>query len=375
MRRAAIVSFRLRMTDGVSVVAAGWERALRRIGFDVVTVAGEGPVDRLVPGLAIDAPEPPERHEVEEALAAADLVVVANLCTIPRNLAASRVVAAVLAGRPAILHHHDPPWQRAEHLHVRELPADDAAWRHVALNELTRRQLATRGIEAEVVPNGFPPSLGGDRAGTRAALGIDDGERLVLHPVRAIARKNIPAAIAVTEAIGGIYWLTGQAEDGYDAELARLLRAARCPVLHAPPPAGRSIHDAYAACDVVVFPSTWEGFGNPAIEAALHRKPAVVGRYPVADELRRLGFRWFDPDDPASLERLLMNPERLRKVCDHNQAIARASFSEEQVVELLAGIVGSLGLLPIRWQPVRATWSSATTATPSAGEPLSSSPA
>ena len=36
-----------------------WSRALEALGFDVRTVAGRGPVDRLVPGLAIDATAPP----------------------------------------------------------------------------------------------------------------------------------------------------------------------------------------------------------------------------------------------------------------------------------------------------------------------------
>ena len=95
------------------MVADSWARALAELGFAVTTVAGEGPVDRLVPGLAIDAVEPPTAGEVADALADADLVVVENLCTIPLNLPAARVVAATLRGRPAILHHHDPPWQRA----------------------------------------------------------------------------------------------------------------------------------------------------------------------------------------------------------------------------------------------------------------------
>ena len=109
MSRGAIVSFRLGLSDGVSIVARLWQKMLADIGFDMVTVAGEGPVDRLVPGLGIDQLDGPDPEVFAAAVAGADLVVVENLCTIPLNLPAARTVARALAGRPAILHHHDPP--------------------------------------------------------------------------------------------------------------------------------------------------------------------------------------------------------------------------------------------------------------------------
>ena len=111
---AAIVSFRLGGTDGVAVEARKWSGALSALGFDVRTVAGEGPVDRLVPGLAMGADSPPEPSDVARALEDADLVVVENLCSLPLNPRAAAVVAAALRNRPAVLHHHDLPWQRAQ---------------------------------------------------------------------------------------------------------------------------------------------------------------------------------------------------------------------------------------------------------------------
>src|SRR5262249_13144438 len=138
-----------------SIVAATWSRALTDLGFDVRTVAGDGPVDVTVPGLAIEATRPPTEAEVRDALAGADLVVVENLLSIPLNLGASRVVAAVLAGRPALLHHHDPSWQRERFAHIPELPPRDDAWRHVTINDLTRRQMRERGIEATTIYNAF----------------------------------------------------------------------------------------------------------------------------------------------------------------------------------------------------------------------------
>jgi len=343
MPRAAIVSFRLGGTDGVAIVAESWRRALQGLGFDVTTVAGEGPVDVLVPGLAMEATDPPPDGAIRAALAGFDLVVVENLCTIPLNLRAARQVAAALAGRPAILHHHDPPWQRDEWAHVTELPPTDPAWRHVAINELTRRELAVRGIEATTIYNGFdvdePP---GDRTMTRVALGVGPTQRLLVHPVRAIPRKDVPAAIRLAERLEATYWLLGPPELGYAYDLAVALDRARCPVIHQPSPG--TMADAYAAADAVAFPSTWEGFGNPPIEAAIHHRPVAVGPYPVGDELRALGFRWFPTEDPTPLDGFLHHPDAT--LLEENHELARRHFSQARVEADLRALLDGAGWWP-----------------------------
>lgn len=338
----AIVSFRLGLTDGVSVAAQGWQRVLDDLGWATVTVAGEGPVDRVVAGLALSAVEAPTRADVEAALADADVVLVENLLSIPMNLPASRVVGDVLRGRPAILHHHDPPWQRPHYAHVEELPPDDPSWRHVTINRLTADQFAERGMEAVVVYNGFDTRQpAGNRERTRQGLGVADDEVLVAHPVRAIPRKGVPTAVALTEALGGVYWLPGPAEDGYGDELSAVLSAARCRVLRRPV---TDMADLYAACDLVAFPSTWEGFGNPPIEAAIHRRPVAVGPYPVAEELRGLGFRWLDAARPADVaEALAAGPG---SDLDHNHDLAEQHFSLSALRRGVADLLATAG-----WRP------------------------
>ena len=142
-----MVSFRLGGEDGVAIEAAKWAGALGLLGWTVRTVAGAGPVDTVLPGLTMDAPEPPSRSEVDGALADADLVIVENLLSLPLNPGAAAVVATACAGRPTVLHHHDLPWQRPHLAHLPP-PPDDAAWAHVTINELSRVELATHGIAA-----------------------------------------------------------------------------------------------------------------------------------------------------------------------------------------------------------------------------------
>jgi glycosyltransferase involved in cell wall biosynthesis len=333
-RVAAIVSFRLGGFDGVAVEAAKWGWALEQLGFSVRTVAGEGSVDHLIAELAAGVglngvdPPPIDSSALERALEGADLVVVENVLSLPLNPAAARALATQLRGRPAILRHHDLPWQR-DHFKACPPPPQDPAWRHVTINEHSRRELEERGIPATTIANAFDPHpRAGDRDSTRTAMGVTDDrdDWLVVQPTRAIARKGVPAGLALAEALGATYWLLGPAEEGYGAELARLLDAATVPTRHAPI---ARIEDAYAASDVVVFPSLEEGFGNPPVEASLHRRPVAVGPYQVGRELAAVGFRWLDVADHEAVRSFLRSPDT--RLLDHNEHIARTQFSLEQL--------------------------------------------
>jgi glycosyltransferase involved in cell wall biosynthesis len=340
---AAIVSFRLGGSDGVSIEAAKWAVALGQLGWSVVTVAGAGPVDILLPGLAMEAAEAPTRLEVTDALAPADLVVVENLCSLPLNPAAAAMVASVCAGRHTVLHHHDLPWQRPHLAHL-PAPPDDGRWAHVTINGLSRTQLAEHGITATTIYNTFDPNPEpGDRAPTRELLGVAEGTRLLLQPTRALPRKNVSGALALAAAVNGTCWILGPAEDGYGPELDRLVGAARCPVIlgtGGSPAVG--IADAYAACDAVLLPSTWEGFGNPSVESATHRRPLAIGPYQVAAELKAFGFRWFESAVPGPLAHWLEHPDPA--LLDHNQQVAARHFNVADLPGRLAAVLAQLGV-------------------------------
>jgi len=354
---AALLSFRLGGSDGVAVEAAKWRHSLEVLGHTTYTVAGSGPVDVTVPGLAIGADDGPTRAEVEDALDRADLVVVENLCSLPLNPVAGHVVAAVLAGRPALFHHHDLPWQRPQFAH-HPPPPDDSRWRHVTINELSRGELALRGIEATTVYNSFsiPAATGGtpftgaprDEATNRlrSALGTGPDTRLVLQPTRALDRKNVSGGLATAAQLGATFWLLGPAEDGYGPELERLVSGASCPVVLGVPDAitggtgtdgSLGIEDAYRMCDVVALPSTWEGFGNPSVESATHRRPLVIGPYPVAAELAAFGFDWFGLDEVDRLDAWLVDPDL--ELLEHNLGVARSNFSLDDLPRRVAAVL------------------------------------
>jgi glycosyltransferase involved in cell wall biosynthesis len=338
----------------VSIEAAKWQWALGRLGHTTYTVAGSGPVDETVSGLAIDDRDPPAVDRLAAALSRADLVVVENLLSLPLNQPAWDAAGEVLAGRPALLHHHDLPWQRPQFVgHVP--PPDDPAWRHITINERSRRELGSYGIAARTIYNSFEVPPPGRRPAwpdrsergraLRVALGIRPAERLVLQPTRALARKNVAGGLRAAAELGAVYWLLGPAEDGYGPELHRLMTAAPCPVRHGLPdvagPDGTpwTVDDAYQACDVVALPSTWEGFGNPSLESVTHRRPLLIGPYPVADELLAFGFRWFRLDDVVGLDDWMDHPDA--SLVENNLDVARANFS--------------LGDLPVRIGEVLAT--------------------
>lgn len=323
----------------MAVEVAKWQRAFGGLGWTVRTVAGSGAADHLIAGLSLDAAAPPDVGELADALRDADLVVVDNLCSIPLNPSAASAVTSVLEGRPTILRHHDLVWQHPKWNRAGWTVPDDPTWQHVVINDLSRSQMAERGLAATTVYNAFELIGPGEREATREAMGVGQGERLLLHPTRAIARKNIPEALWLCAALQATYWLTGEAEQGYGPELDRLLEAAPVRVIRRP---SHAMADAYAACDAVVFPSTWEGFGNPPVEAAVHRRPAAVGTYPVASELiERFGFRWFPSDDPQPLAEWLAAPDQ--GLIEHNRDVVATHLSSDSLMRALSILLANWG--------------------------------
>ena len=361
-RTAVFVSYRLGGTDGVSVEAAKWAQALRRLGFRTRRVAGEiagdpepddpAPDDLVLPWMRYDRPAgPPRPDELRAALAGTDLVIVENVGSLPLALAIAGTVAQVVGDHPGrvVLHHHDLPWQRAEIAAVTGFPPDLPGALHVTVNDRSRRELADRGIVAHTVYNTVdldaPP---GARAETRAAWGFGADDIVLLQPTRAIPRKGIPRGLAFAAALraelaerGQVrYWLTGPAEDGYGPTLDGLLADPPVPVT-----LGRTARaaDAYAAADLVVMPSTWEGFGNPVIEAAAARRLVAAADYAVLAELRTLGLCVLPLDEPAAVSRMLTDPERRADVTDANAAVVARHFALADLPARLDATMHAMG--------------------------------
>jgi glycosyltransferase involved in cell wall biosynthesis len=338
MARIVLVSFRLGGTDGVAIESAKWIAALQTLGHRVSTVAGEGVADVVIPSLAIDATTSTSIPELDEALGDAELVLVENVVSLPLNLDARDALYHVLGGRRALFHHHDLPWQRPHLAHL-DGPRTNPLWRHVTINELSRLELLERGVEAVTIMNTFdcePPR--GRRDATRLVLDVAT-RPLVVMPSRALPRKNVEGALALCEALEATFWLLGAAEDGYEETLEKLIDASNVDVRRGLTD-DVDIHDAYAACDLVVMPSTWEGFGNPVLESVTHRRPLALYPYPVASEIRDYGFRFFDLGEVAAISSFFENPDY--DLYAHNLSIALEHFNVTTLPARLNDLLDSM---------------------------------
>jgi glycosyltransferase involved in cell wall biosynthesis len=119
-------------------------------------------------------------------------------------------------------------------------------------------------------------------------------------------------------------WLLGPSEDGYGPQLDQILANTNVEVRRGLT-AGQTVHDAYAACDLVVVPSKWEGFGNPVLESVTHRRPLAVYPYPVLHEIESFGFEFFHLDDVTRILEYVRNPDE--ELLERNLFIAREHFN------------------------------------------------
>lgn len=128
-------------------------------------------------------------------------------------------------------------------------------------------------------------------------------------------RKNylkLIEALALLRDAGHAYHLLIVGNDSGDRTKLEALIAARCLTGNVTLASGLSDIDvgcAYALCDLFVFPSTYEGFGIPILEAMAAGCPMALSDIPVFREItegRSIYFSPFDAKDIArGIERVL----------------------------------------------------------------------
>lgn len=359
--RVCLATHRLGGYNGVGREAAKWGAAFTALGWEVTRAGGkffdDAPGDVVVRGMWADSPgaePPPVDHDTIQRLCGThDLVVLDNAGTLFSATAAATAWEqhALAAGVPVVLRHHDPPWQGAPLRPVTDgsVPLHHPRHLHVTINQRTHDEFAHRWpdlIAADalrVVHNRLDADslLGGRRQETRAALGVAADEVLLAHPARADgASKNIPGAVAFARALSDRlerrvrYWLTDDMASPPAAVAAALLDAPGLVRGHVEDQA-----DLYAASDVVIVSSTWEGWGLPVVEAAATRTPVVAGPYPVLDEIRAFGITVYDPHtDIDTVLAYLTGQDTLGQVLADNEAAVRSAFD----LDALPAIVGEL---------------------------------
>jgi glycosyltransferase involved in cell wall biosynthesis len=186
----------------------------------------------------------------------------------------------------AVLRHPDAfrRWSRA---YRRLVPhAIRAATRLIAVSEFTKGELVElTGVPEErvrVVPNavGAPFSPEGPRADGDYVLAVGTLEpRKNLEAAQEAARRlAVPLKVVGARGWGGVQvdgWLGHVADD----ELARLYRGARC----------------------LVYPSLYEGFGIPVLEAMACGTPVVTSAGGATEEVAGGAAVLVDPGDPAAI--------------------------------------------------------------------------
>ncbi|GIG29908.1 hypothetical protein Cma02nite_25080 [Cellulomonas marina] len=174
-------------------------------------------------------------------------------------------------------------------------------------SQATADDCAAHGIEPArvvVVPHGAPgwTVTSADVARVRARYGLP--ERYVLWCGTHEPRKNLPGLLRAWELLAPqepdlhlvLVGPRGWGDDGAAA-------GADLPRVHAPGrlPAG-DLPAAYAAAEAFCFPSTWEGFGLPVLEAMSTGTPVVTSAgTAMAEVVGDHAGLLVDPLDPAAV--------------------------------------------------------------------------
>jgi glycosyltransferase involved in cell wall biosynthesis len=181
----------------------------------------------------------------------------------------------------------------------------------VAVSEQTKRDLTgfvgIPGDRVRVIPPGLSQRFAPDPERGKMArrrLGLDEDTQLVLHIGRTFY-KNIPGVLRVLHRLraGGLnvkLLRTGRPLAGDERVLARRLGVDPA-IIELYSIADADLPSLYNAADLLLFPSLYEGFGWPPLEAMASGTPVVCSRAGSLGEVVGAAALTADPEDVDTL--------------------------------------------------------------------------
>ena len=204
-----------------------------------------------------------------------------------------------------------------------------AARRVIAVSEFTKRELiellqvpedkirvVPNGVDGTFTPDG--PAEGGEYV---LAVGTLEPRKNLPRLVEAMRRSDVELRVVGARGWGGVEvggngvrWL-GEVSD---SELARLYRGARC----------------------VAYPSLYEGFGIPVLEAMACGVPVVTSRGTAMEEIADGAAVLVDPNDPAELAAGIDRASAERDVLVARGLDRASAFRWDAVAEATVAVYG-----------------------------------
>jgi alpha-1,3-rhamnosyl/mannosyltransferase len=207
-------------------------------------------------------------------------------------------------------------WRARRRLPLMALAADAV----ITPTEAVRREVSTLLRVApskvfavhEAARDCFRPMDGGEAAGVLGGLGVGGEFLLAVGTIE--PRKNLLTLVRAFEEVlrerpaselrlvvaGGRGWLSGPLFESIERS------PVRGRVVLAGYVSDEQLRALYSACAAFVYPSLYEGFGLPPLEAMSCGAPVVAGRTPAVAEVSGGAARLFDPRDHGQLARALL---------------------------------------------------------------------
>ena len=290
-----------------------------------------------------------------------DLLIANNLLSLGRSphIAMAITNAAQKTKVKVIGHHHDFYWERSyfdnpQSEYAKSLldayypPRQLTDMRHVVINKLAKADLLSKkGLESIVVPNVFDFQNELWTADTYNQnylqdMGIGGNEVVFLQATRVTNRKAIELAIELValldtpvyrQAMVGKTLYNGkvfdentkltllmvglhEGADNYEQRLMDLAAKKHVNLIVKPTLIGHSrktlpdgskvysLWDAYVYCDMITYPSIYEGWGNQFLEGIFAKKPQVAFEYSVfVSDIQAYGFDYISLGDTYTTEK------------------------------------------------------------------------